>query len=187
MRRAMRVGHYSIRTEEAYLDWAFRFIQFHKMRHPAQMGAPEITEFLTHLAVAGRAATGATGDGLESPVPMDCDCLNRRREIEHDFDCRPSTIQGASIAALALAIQSHRQWHPKTDHSRRHVPIDRSTDSVTAPRDHREGKVRETVTVEPSSQDHWQLKAAASATQNRLCDVEMCLQFNLADSAIPPT
>jgi hypothetical protein len=40
---------------------------------------------------------------------MDGVCLNRRRGTEHDFDCGPSTIQGSSNAALALAIQSHRQ------------------------------------------------------------------------------
>ena len=47
----LRVLHYSIRTEEAYLDWIRRFILFHNKRHPSVMGAPEIESFLTDLAV----------------------------------------------------------------------------------------------------------------------------------------
>jgi len=47
----LRVKHYSIRTEQAYVDWIRRFILFHRKRHPNEMGEREITEFLTHLAV----------------------------------------------------------------------------------------------------------------------------------------
>ena len=43
--------HYSIRTEQAYIDWTRRYILFHRKRHPNDMGEKEITEFLTHLAV----------------------------------------------------------------------------------------------------------------------------------------
>ena len=43
MREAIRVRHYSIRTETSYLDWAKRFILFHHKRHPEAMGAPEST------------------------------------------------------------------------------------------------------------------------------------------------
>lgn len=51
VRIALRARHYSPRTEKAYLLWARRFIVFHHLRHPDQMGAEEINEFLTHLAV----------------------------------------------------------------------------------------------------------------------------------------
>jgi integron integrase len=50
LRGHLRARHYSIRTEAAYADWARRFILFHGKRHPAQMGAPEVAAFLTHLA-----------------------------------------------------------------------------------------------------------------------------------------
>jgi len=56
VRALIRTMHYSIRTEEAYVDWIRRFILFHKKRHPAQMGKAEIEEFLTHLAVDRRVA-----------------------------------------------------------------------------------------------------------------------------------
>lgn len=51
LREALRVRHYSLRTEDAYLDWTRRFILFHGKRHPRDMGAVEVQAFLTHLAV----------------------------------------------------------------------------------------------------------------------------------------
>nr|WP_026938973.1 integron integrase [Holophaga foetida] len=51
LRESLRVRHYSLRTEEAYVDWARRFILFHGKRHPREMGAGEVEAFLTHLAV----------------------------------------------------------------------------------------------------------------------------------------
>lgn len=54
LRSRIRAKHYSIRTEEAYVDWARRFILFHGKRHPREMGAAEVEAFLTHLAVERR-------------------------------------------------------------------------------------------------------------------------------------
>src|SRR5258708_21408564 len=50
VRDVIRRKHFSIRTEQAYVDWIRRFILFHDKRHPAEMGEQELTEFLTHLA-----------------------------------------------------------------------------------------------------------------------------------------
>ena len=51
MRIHLRTRHYSIRTEEAYLDWTRRFILYHNKQHPQDMGAEEVGAFLSHLAV----------------------------------------------------------------------------------------------------------------------------------------
>ena len=56
LRDRIRLKHYSIRTEHAYVDWVRRFVRFHGMRHPREMGQKEVEEFLTELAVAGRVA-----------------------------------------------------------------------------------------------------------------------------------
>jgi integron integrase len=56
LRGKIRLKHYSIRTEDAYVDWVRRFILFHGKRHPAEMGAGEVEAFLTHLAVEGQVA-----------------------------------------------------------------------------------------------------------------------------------
>ncbi|MDP8568456.1 integron integrase [Methylophilus aquaticus] len=47
----LRVKHYSKRTEEAYIQWIKRYILHHGKRHPRDMGASEVEDFLTHLAV----------------------------------------------------------------------------------------------------------------------------------------
>lgn len=54
VRERVRSRHYSIRTEEAYVDWVRRFVLFHGKRHPLEMGAMEVEAFLSHLAVEGR-------------------------------------------------------------------------------------------------------------------------------------
>jgi integron integrase len=50
VRDAIRRRHYSYRTEQAYVHWIKRYIYFHDRRHPSEMGAAEVTAFLTHLA-----------------------------------------------------------------------------------------------------------------------------------------
>lgn len=50
VRDAIRVRHYSPRTELAYVHWIKRYIFFHKVRHPADMGKDEVSRFLSHLA-----------------------------------------------------------------------------------------------------------------------------------------
>jgi site-specific recombinase XerD len=66
VRDAIRLKHYSIRTEEAYVAWIRRFILFHDKRHPAEMGAPEIQAFLTHLAVEGHVAASTQNQALSA-------------------------------------------------------------------------------------------------------------------------
>src|SRR5437660_11309222 len=50
VRNVIRIKHYSIRTEQAYVDWIKRFILFHGKRHPGEMAEEEVAQFLTHLA-----------------------------------------------------------------------------------------------------------------------------------------
>jgi Phage integrase, N-terminal SAM-like domain len=50
VRNKIRVKHYSLRTEQAYLDWIKRFILFNGKRHPVDLGAGEVGAFLTYLA-----------------------------------------------------------------------------------------------------------------------------------------
>ena len=57
VRHAIRLRHYSRRTEEAYVGWIRRFIVFHGKRHPRELGAPEVTAFLSSLAVRGVSAS----------------------------------------------------------------------------------------------------------------------------------
>jgi integron integrase len=66
MREAIRLKHYSIRTEEAYVDWIKRYILFHDKRHPQEMGTPKIEAFLTHLAVDQNVAASTQNQALSA-------------------------------------------------------------------------------------------------------------------------
>lgn len=68
VREVMRVKHYSIRTEEAYVQWIKRYIFFHGKRHPREMGAPEVEAFLTDLAVRGQVAASTQNQALNALV-----------------------------------------------------------------------------------------------------------------------
>jgi len=53
LRRAIRARHYSRRTEQAYVRWVYRFVRYHRSRHPVSMGDGEVAEFLSALADRG--------------------------------------------------------------------------------------------------------------------------------------
>jgi integrase-like protein len=66
VRAALRLRHYSRRTEKAYVAWIRRYIVFHGKRHPAEIGAPELTRFLTSLAIDGRVAASTQNQALSA-------------------------------------------------------------------------------------------------------------------------
>jgi hypothetical protein len=63
VRARIRRLNYSIRTEDACVDWVRRFVLFRAKRHPRDMGATEIKVFLTHLAVAGKESASIRNQG----------------------------------------------------------------------------------------------------------------------------
>jgi integron integrase len=66
VRNVMRFKHYSLRTERTYWDWIERFIRFHGMRHPKEMGEAEVGAFLTHLARDGQVAASTQNQALSA-------------------------------------------------------------------------------------------------------------------------
>lgn len=66
VRDAIRLKHYSYRTEETYVQWIRRYILFHNKRHPKDMGSAEIEAFLTHLAVEGQVAASTQNQALNA-------------------------------------------------------------------------------------------------------------------------
>ena len=66
VRDAIRTRHYSRRTEEAYVHWIRRYIVFHGKKHPAEMGAPEISRFLTSLAVVRHVSASTQNQALSA-------------------------------------------------------------------------------------------------------------------------
>jgi integron integrase len=66
VRTVMRVKHYSKRTEEAYIGWIKRFVYFHNLKHPMEMGEKEIVQFLNYLAVKGNVSASTQNQALSS-------------------------------------------------------------------------------------------------------------------------
>ncbi|WP_296281265.1 integron integrase [Pseudoxanthomonas sp.] len=64
--RRLRVGHYSIRTERAYVGWIRRFIAANGKRHPRELGVVQVEAFLTQLAVEGNVAASTQNQALSA-------------------------------------------------------------------------------------------------------------------------
>jgi len=77
MRDRIRCKHYSIRTEQAYLEWAKRFVLFHGKRHPKEMDEAEVTAFLNPLAVERNVAASPQNQALNALVLLYTQVLGR--------------------------------------------------------------------------------------------------------------
>ena len=66
VRVVLRRRHYSRRTEEAYLGWMRRYIAFHGMQHPRDLGEAEVTSYLTHLAVREQVSASTQNQALNA-------------------------------------------------------------------------------------------------------------------------
>lgn len=138
LRDAIRVRHYSMRTEHAYTQWVRRFILFHNKRHPDEMGRVEVEAFLTHLAVEGHVAAATQNQALNAIVFLYKEVLKRdnrewgaqyvfpasRRSVDprsgvvrrHHLD--PSMLQ----RAVKRAVRTAGLTKPATCHTFRHPP-----------------------------------------------------------------
>jgi integron integrase len=107
----LRVRHYGLRTEQQYVQWIRRYIQFHRRRHPARMGAPEIEAFLTYLA-NGRRVTSSTQNQALSALLFLYRCvlhvelpwlegLTRAKRSEH----LPVVLTREEVTALLAQLQ----------------------------------------------------------------------------------
>jgi integron integrase len=66
LRERVRYLHYSIRTEQVYVHWVRAFVRFHGLRHPAEMGGPEVEAFLSWLAGERRVAVATHKQALSA-------------------------------------------------------------------------------------------------------------------------
>src|SRR5262249_17686649 len=77
VRQAIRARHYSPRTEKAYVAWIRRFIFFHHKRHPDEMGSPEVSRFLSHLATSGRVSASTQNQAFSALLFLYREVLDR--------------------------------------------------------------------------------------------------------------
>jgi integron integrase len=115
MRDTLQARHYSVRTQKAYLQWVERFIRFHGLRHPAEMGADEINEFVTSLAVVGGVSASTQTQALSGILFLyryvlgldigEMPGLVRARQSEH----LPVVMTRGEVRAV-LAELTDEQW-----------------------------------------------------------------------------
>jgi hypothetical protein len=103
----LRVKHYSIRTEQAYVDWIRRYILFHRKRHPNEMSEKEITEFLTHLAGRKRASPHP----LKTRLSARCCFFTSRCSSENSTSSRTFS---ASASRQKFLLFSHAPRHTRS-------------------------------------------------------------------------
>lgn len=78
VRLAIRACHYSPKTEEAYVAWIKRYIFFHDKRHPAEMGADEVTRFLSSLALRERVSASTQNQALSAMLFLYKEVLQKK-------------------------------------------------------------------------------------------------------------
>ena len=101
----LRVKRYSIRTEQAYLDWIRRFILFHRKRHPSDMGEEEIAAFLSHLAVNRCVAAATQNQAFSALLFLYQQVLEQKLEfIDLQRAKRPPKIPVVFTRAEARAV-----------------------------------------------------------------------------------
>jgi len=68
VRDALRLKHYSYRTEQTYNDWIRRYILYHDKTHPKDMGEPEIQAFLTYIATKRNVSASTQNQALSALI-----------------------------------------------------------------------------------------------------------------------
>jgi integron integrase len=108
VRDAIRLKHYSIRTEQAYVNWIKRYIHFHNVRHPAEMGAPQVQAFLTHLAAEENVAASTQNQALSA-------LLFLYQEVLHQ-DLGPIDAMRAKKPKRLPSVLTKEEMHRVLDH-----------------------------------------------------------------------
>jgi len=100
VRDVIRRKHFSIRTEQTYVDWIKRYIFFHGKRHPNEMAEAEITAFLTHLARAGKVAASTQNQHVKASLT----CQERLQETAACSTCTYSARKQTQVFTSATRI-----------------------------------------------------------------------------------
>ena len=99
---AIRIKHYSLRTEKTYIEWIKRYIIFHKKQHPKDMGAEEIQAFLTHLASDKTVSASTQNQALSAILFL------YRHVIKKDIDL-PTNLFRAQKSKTLPTVLTHQE------------------------------------------------------------------------------
>ncbi len=105
LRYELRTEHYARSTEQAYVDWAYRYIMFHNKRHPAEMGPEEIKRYLTYLAVERHVAASTQNQALCALLYFYRKILKKEiKQVEVVWAQRPKRMPEVFTPEEAMAV-----------------------------------------------------------------------------------
>ncbi|EAQ68711.1 phage integrase/ N-terminal SAM-like domain protein [Synechococcus sp. RS9909] len=109
-REELQARHYARRTVATYEQWLRRFLRFHGMRHPREMGSAEVNAFLTHLAVEGKVSASTQNQALSALLFLYRELLERDLELEGVVRARtrrrlPVVLSEAEVRAVRLHLE----------------------------------------------------------------------------------
>ena len=96
-RDALRIKHYSPRTEGTYVQWVRNYILFHNKRHPKEMGIPEIGQYLTHLATNQQVAASTQNQAFSAILFLYRHILNIQLDELQLAELRPQRAKTVPI------------------------------------------------------------------------------------------
>src|SRR5260370_9227204 len=107
----MRTRHLAMRREHAYLHWLRRYLVFHGRRHPCDLGAPEVEQFLTHLAVHRKVSAATQNQALQAllflyrhVLQIELPWLDNLTRASHPRR-RPVVLSRAAVRSLLSQLQ----------------------------------------------------------------------------------
>jgi hypothetical protein len=102
----VRARHYSRQTEKAYVAWIRRYILFHRKRHPSEMGAPELTSYLSSLAVDGNVAASTQNQALSALLFLYREVLDQEVPGSTPW-CEPGGRSGCRSCSPARRFEAY--------------------------------------------------------------------------------
>jgi integron integrase len=106
-RELLQTRHYARRTVKTYEQWLRRFLRFHGMRHPREMGSTEVNAFLSHLAVNEQVSASTQNQALAALLFLYRNLLER--ELELDGVVRARTRQRLPVVLSEAEVRAVRQ------------------------------------------------------------------------------
>ena len=106
-REELQARHYARRTVKTYEQWLRRFLRFHGMRHPREMGSEEVNAFLTHLAVEAQVSASTQNQALAALLFLYRDLLER--ELEFEGVVRARTRQRLPVVFSEAEVRAVRE------------------------------------------------------------------------------
>lgn len=106
-RELLQTRHYARRTVKTYEQWLRRFLRFHEMRHPREMGSAEVNAFLTHLAVEANVSASTQNQALAALLFLYRELLER--DLELDGVVRARTRQRLPVVLSEAEVRAVRE------------------------------------------------------------------------------